>query len=65
MTQQTDRRDLKILALRESLAQIVTKYEDRDADRRIEITEAYEEIERLKDELKKLQDDENKKDVAE
>lgn len=45
--QQLDRKDMKIIALKERLAEITVQYEDKDADRRIAITEAGQRIEEL------------------
>lgn len=46
-----NRKDLKIQALRERLAQITVQYEDRDADKRIIITEHEQLIENLQRQL--------------
>lgn len=57
MTQevQPDRKDLKIQALRERIAQIVVEYEDKDADRRIVITEYENLINNLQQQLQDAQ----------
>jgi hypothetical protein len=46
-----DRKDMKIQALKERLAEITVMYEDRDADRRIALTEAGFRIEQLEKEV--------------
>lgn len=51
-----DRKDMKIEALKQRLAEITVQYEDRDADRRIEITEMAQKIKELEDALIELQE---------
>lgn len=50
-----DRNQLKILALRERISQIVTEYEDKDADRRVEITENMTRIQELEQRVAELE----------
>lgn len=51
-----DRNQLKVLALRERIATLVVEYEDKDAERRIEITEFGERIKELENEVAMLTD---------
>ena len=46
-----NKRDMKITALRQSMAELVVSYEDKDADRRIEITELHNMINALNERL--------------
>lgn len=45
--QQYDKKDLKILALRERVAQLTAEYEDKIADLRVELTVTTAELENL------------------
>lgn len=49
--QQFDKKDLKILALRERVAQLTAEYEDKIADLRVELTVTTQEFEELKKSL--------------
>lgn len=44
-----DRKDLKIEALKQRLAEITVQYEDKDADRRVEITFLTNQVQELRD----------------
>lgn len=56
MTENKMTRDqLKVLALRERIATIVVEYEDKDADRRIVITEQEQRINELLAQVEELQ----------
>ncbi len=54
--QKLDRKDMKILALRQRIAEIVVEYEDKDADRRIEITELAERAQKAEAELAEVRE---------
>ena len=54
MSEQLDRKDMKILALKQRLAEVVVEYEDRDAERRIEITELSEALQSAHSEIARL-----------
>ena len=53
--QQFDKKDLKILALRERVATLTAEYEDKIADLRVELTLTAQELERMQ----KSEDGEN------
>jgi hypothetical protein len=52
--QELTRDQLKIMALRERLSQVVVEYEDRDADRRVDITQQGNEMQKLAEENARL-----------
>ena len=49
-----DRKDLKILALKEKLGQIVSDYEERIADLRVELTLTAQQVQEMSDKITEL-----------
>lgn len=49
-----DRKDLKIQAFKERIAELSFQYEDRDADRRVDLTEAASRIQELEQQVSTL-----------
>jgi hypothetical protein len=56
--QQYDKKDLKILALRERVAQLTAEYEDKIADLRVELTVTTQEFEAFKKSLESAEEGE-------
>lgn len=52
----TNRLQLKIVALKQRLSEIVVSYEDKDSDRRVEITELSEHLNALVEENNELRE---------
>lgn len=57
-TQEFDKKDLKILALRERVAQLTAEYEDKVADLRVELTVLNAEYDSLKESIEPAEDGE-------